>query len=117
MSHDSAPGKDGLPMEFYRTFSNLIKEDFTNLVNYIFFEKKKKIAKSMKTAIILLITKTSPEETNIAKWRPVSLLCVDYKIITKTITNRLLIMKLFHYSCRPQSQVVIYMKIFSPFEI
>ena len=42
MSHDSAPGKDGLPMEFYRTFSNLIKEDFTNLVNYIFFEKKKK---------------------------------------------------------------------------
>ena len=90
MSHDSAPGKDGLPMEFYRTFSNLIKEDFTNLVNYIFFEKKKKIAKSMKTAIILLITKTSPEETNIAKWRPVSLLCVDYKIITKTITNRLL---------------------------
>ena len=44
----------------------------------------------MKTAIILLITKTPPEETNIAKWRPVSLLCVDYKIITKTITNRLL---------------------------
>ena len=45
MSHDSAPGKDGLPMEFYRTFSNLIKEDFTNLVNYIFFEKKKKNCK------------------------------------------------------------------------
>ena len=44
----------------------------------------------MKLAIIWLFSKTTPEETNIAKWRPISLLCVDYKIITKTITNRLL---------------------------
>ena len=44
----------------------------------------------MKTAMILLIPKTTPEETNIAKWRPISLFCVHYKIITKTITNRLL---------------------------
>ena len=29
-------------------------------------------------------------KTDIAKWRPISLLCVDYKIITKTLTNRLL---------------------------
>ena len=41
MSEDSAPSKDGLPMEFYRTFWYLIKDDFTNLVNYIFFEKKR----------------------------------------------------------------------------
>ena len=47
----------------------------------------------MKTAIILLIPKTTPEQTNTkwrTKWRTISLLCVDYKIITKTITNRLL---------------------------
>ena len=44
----------------------------------------------MKKAIISVIPKTAPEETNIAKWRAISLLCVDYKIITKTITNRLL---------------------------
>ena len=76
-------------MEFYRTFWCLIKEDFTELVNYIFFGKRE-ISKTMKTAIILLIPKTTPDKTNIAKWRPMSLLCVDYKIITKTITNRLL---------------------------
>ena len=46
----------------------------------------------MKTAIISLIPKTTPEETNTAKWRPISLLCVDFKIITKIITNRLLLM-------------------------
>ena len=67
MSKDSAPGKDGLPMEFYPTFCYLVKDDFTSLVNNIFFEKKK-IAKTMKLAIISLISKTTPEETNIAKW-------------------------------------------------
>ena len=59
MSQDSAPGKDGLPMEFYQTFWYHIKEDFTNLVNYIFFETKE-ITKTMKTAIISLIPKTTP---------------------------------------------------------
>ena len=87
MSEDSAPGKDGLPMEFYWFLKYLIKEDFTNLVTFIFFEEKE-ITKTMKAAIISLISKTTPEETNIAKWKPISLLCVDYKIITKTITNR-----------------------------
>ena len=48
---------------------------------------KKKITKIIKTTIISLILKTTPEETKVAKWRPISLLCVDYKIITKTITN------------------------------
>ena len=91
MSEDCAPGKNGLPMEFYRTCWYLIKEDFTNLVNYLFFEKKKEITKGMKAAIISLVPRTTPEETNIAKWRLNSLLCVDYKIITKTITNRLLL--------------------------
>ena len=44
----------------------------------------------MKTAIISMIPKKDPNDTDIAKWRPISLLCVDYKIITKTLTNRLL---------------------------
>ena len=89
MREDSALGKDGLPMEFYRTFWYLIKQDFTELVNYIFFEKRE-TSKTMKTAIILLILKTTPDKPNIAKWRPMSLLCVDYKIITKAITKKLL---------------------------
>ena len=42
MSKYSAPVKDGLPPEFYQAFWYVIKEDFTNAVNYIFFEKKKK---------------------------------------------------------------------------
>ena len=89
MSEDSAPGNDGLPVEFYQSFWYLIKVDFTNLVNYIFFEKKE-IAKTMKTAIISVMPKTTGEEKITTKWRPISLLCINCKIITKTITTRLL---------------------------
>ena len=42
----------------------------------------------MKTAIISMIY---PNDTDITKWKPISLLCVDYKIITKTLTNKLLL--------------------------
>ena len=89
MNKDSAPGKDDLPLEFCQTFWYLINKDFTNLVNCIFFEMNK-ITKSMKTAIISLIPKITLEETSIVKWRPISFLCVDLEIITKTITKRLL---------------------------
>ena len=51
---------------------------------------KKELPDSMKTAIISMIPKKDPNDTDIAKWRPISLLCVDYKIITKVLTNRLL---------------------------
>ena len=44
----------------------------------------------MKTTIISLIPKRDPNDTDITKWRPISLLCIDYKIITKSLTNRLL---------------------------
>lgn len=71
MSEDSAAGKDGLPIELCRSSSCPLKEDFTDQVNYIFFEKTE-ITKIMKAAIISLITKTKSEETN-------TLLCVIIK--------------------------------------
>ena len=99
-------------MEFYRTFSYLTKDNFTELINYMFFEKKE-ISKTMNTAIILLIPKTTAEKTNIAKWRPISLSCVHYKIITKIIKNRLLLTLNEIIS----SDDVIYMTIFLLSEI
>ena len=76
-------------MEFYLTFWPIIRNDFKELINHIFFGKRK-LPESMKTAIISMIPKKDPNDTDIAKWRPISLLCVDYKIITKALTNRLL---------------------------
>ena len=44
----------------------------------------------MKTTIISMIPKKDSNDTDTAKWRPIWLLCVDYKIIIKALTNRLL---------------------------
>ena len=41
MEENKSPGKDGIPMEFYLTFWNILKHDFKELLDYIFFEKKR----------------------------------------------------------------------------
>ena len=89
MEENKSPGKDGIPMEFYITFWHLIKDNFTELFNHIFFVKEE-LTDSMKTAIISMIPKKDPNDPDIAKGRSTSLLCLDYKIITKALTNRLL---------------------------
>ena len=87
MEENKYPGKDGIPTEFYITFWHLIKNDFTELINHIFFVKEE-LTESMKTAIIS-ISRKKILMTDITKWRPISLY-VDYKIIMKALTNRLL---------------------------
>ena len=42
----------------------------------------------MNQAIITLIPKKG-DENKLKYWRPISLLCNDYKILTKTLDNRL----------------------------
>ena len=88
MSEDIPPSKNGSKWSSIRSFGTSLTEDFTELVNYI--SEKKEASKTMKTANLSLISKTKTDGTNIAKWKLISLLCVDYKIITKIITNRLL---------------------------
>ena len=55
MEENKSPGKDRIPMEFYITFWQILKKDFTELINYIFFVKKE-LPDLMKTAIISMIT-------------------------------------------------------------
>lgn len=82
-----SPGIDGLPIEFYTTQCELIKNDLLDLYNSILF-RNETIPTSMTRAIIILLPKNDEKEL-LKNWRPVSLLCVDYKILTKIISNRL----------------------------
>lgn len=50
--------------------------------------KRKELSESMKTGIIHLIYKKG-DKRDIRNWRPITLLCVDYKILSKVLTNRL----------------------------
>ena len=87
MKKDKAPGFDGLTVEFYLTYWNVIKNDFVDVINYCYREKK--LPNSMNLALIRLIFKNKGERNNLKNWRPISLLNVDYKIIAKLVTKRI----------------------------
>jgi hypothetical protein len=87
MDNNKSPGSDGLPAEFYKLFFSLFGDAFVEFINYCFDQGQ--LAPSQKLGIISLICKVPKEADNLLNWRPISLLNVDYKIISKALTNRL----------------------------
>ena len=85
MENNKTPGTDGLTLEFYRYFWNLLGSFMVSSFNYAFRNGTFYI--SQREGIISLIPKKNTEY--LKDWRPVSLLNVDYKIATKTIALRL----------------------------
>ena len=81
-------GLDGLPYEYYKTFWHIIGKDFVDLANFTLFESDA-LSESQKHSIITLLFKNKGERYHLKNWRPVSLLCCDYKVMTKTLNNRL----------------------------
>ena len=85
--NEKLPGIDGIPIEFYKTFYDLLETELLKLHNNILF-REKEITNTMHQAIITLIPKKG--DTNKLKyWQPISLLCNDYKILTKILANRI----------------------------
>jgi hypothetical protein len=83
---DKSPGSDGLTSEFYKGFWNIVGHDFIAIANHAFTAGKLSI--TQRRGIISLIFKKG-DKLNLKNWRPISLLNVDYKIITKVLANRL----------------------------
>lgn len=92
MENYKYPGIDGLPIEYYKEFYEYLKDDLLQLYNNILFIEKQSL-KTMNRAIITLIPKKSdtnhPSLNDLRNWKPISLLCIDYKILTKILANRL----------------------------
>ena len=87
MEKNKAPGIDGLPVEFYQMFWEDLQPYIHQLATYI-YEDKQDIAITHKHAIQVLVPKSGNLE-DLENWRPISLICADYKIIAKTLANRL----------------------------
>ena len=87
MENKKSPVYDGLMKEFYCTFWNKIKNTFINSLR----ESKclKALSTSRRQAIIRLIEKPNEGKQFISNWRPISLLNVDQKLISKTLVARL----------------------------
>ena len=87
MPDNKSPGNDGLSCEFYKTFWDDIKGPFFDSIMQ--GREKGELSTSQKQAIIRLIEKKDKDRTEIANWRPISLLNIDLKILSKTLANRL----------------------------
>ena len=86
-SNNKSPGNDGLTKEFYETFWEELKQPFMNSLNQA--KVSKKLVTSQRQVVIKLLEKKDKDKRLISNWRPISLLNVDYKIISKILASRL----------------------------
>ena len=56
MENEKSPGIDGTPVEFYKTFYDVLENDLLQIFNNILFTEKE-TTKTMQEAIITLIPK------------------------------------------------------------
>ena len=85
--NDKSPGSDGLPIEFYKTFWNDIKDLLCSVYNSSL--QNKILPLSMRTSIISLLPKKGRDPLYLKNWRPISLLNSDYKILAKVLSERI----------------------------
>ena len=87
MNAGKTPGNDGLTVELYKSFWEHLKTPFFNSVLYS--KQVGELSTSQRQAIIKLLEKKEKDKRFIENWRPISLLNVDTKIISKALASRL----------------------------
>ena len=95
---NKSPGNDGLTVEFYRGFWNILGNLMVDSLNYSYDYGE--LSNSQKEAIITLIEKKDKDKRDLSNWRPISLINVDVKIGSKAIAKRLekVLPNIIHYN-------------------
>ena len=88
MKNNIAPGPDGFSVEFFKAFWPLIRDDIKEMLDKL-HEGSLELWR-LNYGVVILLPKVKPA-LNIKQFRPICLLNVIYKIITKTLTMRLTI--------------------------
>ena len=87
MTIGKSPGHDGLTKEFYEHFWDDLKFYFINSLKQSKIDGHLSI--SQRQAIIKLIAKKDRDKRFVKNWRPISLLNVDTKILSKSLAEKL----------------------------
>ena len=86
LNTNKAPGIDGIPIEFYQKYWEIIKKEFVQVIKNI--TKGTLLINEQKKAIITLLPKGG-DLSLLKSWRPISLICSDVKIVSKILANRI----------------------------
>ena len=87
MARNKSPGSDGLPVEFYSAFWDVLGQDLVEVLNSSLASGS--LPASLRCALISLIFKKG-DRLEHKNWRPISLLNVDYKLCARSLTGRIL---------------------------
>uniref|UniRef100_A0A251V012 Putative RNA-directed DNA polymerase, eukaryota n=1 Tax=Helianthus annuus TaxID=4232 RepID=A0A251V012_HELAN len=83
---DKAPGPDGFNFKFLKRFWRFFECDFRNIMNH--FHATGEISKESSSSFITLIPKVL-DPTDLKEYRPINLIGVISKVISKILANRL----------------------------
>ena len=86
MKNNKSPGQDGICVEFYKVYWNDVKNDVLEV--FVHGLNNKQLAYSQYMAVIKLLYKKGNRQ-DIRNWRPISLLNVDFKILSKALAERI----------------------------
>ena len=87
MKFNKSPGNDGFTVEFYITFWPQLGEMLVETLNETY--EKKELSNSQKQGVITLLEKEGKNALYVKNYRPISLLNVDYKILSKVLASRI----------------------------
>lgn len=86
MESGKAPGVDGLPVDFYKSFWPELGTDVLAVLRDSITTGR--LPLSCRRAVLTLLPKKG-DLTDIRSWRPVSVLCSEYKLLSKVLAIRL----------------------------
>ena len=87
LNRNKTPGPDGIPVEFYQVFWHTIQDLYFDFITEV---QGSAFPDSKNTSITSLIYKNKGEIYLLSNYRPIALMNVDVKILTKLLSMRLL---------------------------
>jgi len=86
LKNNKTPGIDGFAGEYYKVFVDDLTPVLCKLYNYVLNSGNP--PESWSEAIITVLHKEGKDPLQCSSYRPISLLCVDYKILTSILATR-----------------------------
>ena len=87
MPNDKSPGSSGLTADFYKVFWGFLKAPLHKA--YLHCKKEGQLYTMARQGILTLLPKKNRNRLYIKNWRPITLLNIDYKILSKAFANRI----------------------------